>query len=560
MSLRLGRYETIRVIGTGGMAIVYLGRSIAEGGFERLVALKVMHTHIANDPDFVAMFLDEARLAARIRHPNVVPTLDVQRAEGNLFLVMDYVEGLSLRAVIRHLRKKKSRIEHGIALRIMVDMLNGLHAAQELVGPDDKPLNLIHRDVTPHNILIGVDGVTRLTDFGVARAESRLSSTRGTSLKGKVAYMSREQLMAEDMDRRSDIYTAGAVLWEALVGRRLFKAPSDGALVAKILEGAQKSPRDVDPNVPSGIDAVCMRALSPKPADRYETALAFVEAIEDAAHEDGIRVASSRKVAAFTKDLTKRIEAAPATSSQPSMASFEDSASKKPAAALEWSEPSGVSGPQPSQPSGVSEPQPSQPSGVSGPQPSQPAASLPQPIEEPPTVETKVLPKNQPPLELPPSEGSNSHSVTSIEAVLPTDDASLPKRSDSRTKVIAGLAGAAVLLLVIVSLLAGGEETAETSATPAADPPAEGADPPSEAAVAASGDSPPSEMTSASAIASVAAKPPPKAEPPPKAAPAPAPTAEPEVSRPRPEPAPVPRPQPRRKKKKKKKPFHTDQL
>jgi len=539
MSLRLGRYETIRVIGTGGMAIVYLGRSIAEGGFERLVALKVMHSHIADDPDFVAMFLDEARLAARIRHPNVVPTLDVQRAEGNLFLVMDYVEGLSLRAIIRHLRKKKSRIEHGIALRVMVDMLNGLHAAQELVGPDDKPLNLIHRDVTPHNILVGVDGVTRLTDFGVARAESRLSSTRGTSLKGKVAYMSREQLMAEDMDRRSDIYTAGAVLWEALVGRRLFKAPSDGALVAKILEGAQKSPRDVDPNVPSGIDAVCMRALSPKPADRYETALEFVEAIEDAAHEDGIRVASSRKVAAFTKDLTKRIEAAPATSSQPSMASFEDSASKKPAAAaLEWS----------------------QPSGVSGPQPSQPAASSPHAIEEPPTVETRVLPKDQPPLELPPSESSNSHSVTSIEAVIPTEDASLPMRSDSRNKVIAGLAGAAVLLIVIVSLMAGGDETAETNAGPAADVPAEAVDPPSAPAVAPSGDDETSAMASASASAAPAAKQAPKVEPKPEAEPKPELKPEPAPAVSRPSPAPVPRPQPRRKKKKKKKPFHTDQL
>src|SRR5262245_48253371 len=183
MSLRFGRYETLRAIASGGMATIYLGRALGAGGFERLVAIKVMHPHIADDPDFVAMFLDEARLAARVRHPNVVATIDVQQLEHadggqgtgtQLFIVMEYIEGPSLQLLQKEARKDSKLMPLGVMLRIFLDALAGLHAAHELVDSDGTSLNFVHRDVSPQNLIVGTDGVTRITDFGVARAESRL--------------------------------------------------------------------------------------------------------------------------------------------------------------------------------------------------------------------------------------------------------------------------------------------------------------------------------------------------------------------------------------------------
>lgn len=281
------------------MATVHLGRAVGVGGFERLVAIKVMHQHIASEPEFVTMFLDEARLAARIRHPNVVATIDVQEGADGLFLVMELVDGPSL----KHLRKRPGvedwRLPLGMVVRVMVDVLNGLHAAHELRDDEGEPLQLIHRDVSPANILIGMDGVARITDFGVARAETRLSSTRGGQLKGKVPYMPPEQLMAEPIDRRCDVYATGVVLWEELAGRRLFKAESEGALLQAILTGAQQSPRELVPSVPEGLDRVCMQALSIHPTQRHASAAEMAEALELAAIEAGIVIASSRAVASF---------------------------------------------------------------------------------------------------------------------------------------------------------------------------------------------------------------------------------------------------------------------
>ena len=308
MTLRFGRYETIAQIASGGMATVYLGRAVGVGGFERKVAIKVMHDHIADDPDFVAMFLDEARLAARIHHPNVVGTMDVQKTDEAMFLVMEYIEGASLRRVLRACKKEGVELPLEIALRIMVDMLNGLHAAHELKNREGELLNLVHRDVSPHNILVGVDGVGRITDFGVARAEARLGSTRGGQLKGKIAYMPPEQGRGGAIDRRADVYAAGVVFWESLTLKRLFKAEHEGALIAMILTGCDRPPRTVNPMVPEAIDAVCMKALAVDPEDRYASTADFAEAIETAAHEAGIRIASTRKVADFIDDFKVTID------------------------------------------------------------------------------------------------------------------------------------------------------------------------------------------------------------------------------------------------------------
>jgi eukaryotic-like serine/threonine-protein kinase len=301
MSLRLGRYETIRAVASGGMATVHLARALGAGGFERLVAIKVLHPHIQSEPDFVAMFLDEARLAAQVRHPNVVPTIDV--STDPLFLVMEYVEGPSLHAVQRELRRQKKVVPIEVALRITLDLLAGLHAAHELTDSSGTLLSFVHRDVSPHNILLGVDGVTRITDFGVARAESRLSSTRGGQVKGKLAYMAPEQVRAAAVDRRSDVYAAGVVLHELLTNQPLFSADNDAALVSIVAAGASAPPSGKNEEVPAAIDEVCVKALSTDPALRYATAADFSDALDEAARTAGLHPASTKAVSAFIKLL-----------------------------------------------------------------------------------------------------------------------------------------------------------------------------------------------------------------------------------------------------------------
>lgn len=301
--MRIGRYEIVRALASGGMATVHLARTLGEAGFERLVAIKLMHPHIASDPLFVGMFLDEAKLAARIRHPNVVATHDVQKSPAGVFLVMDYIDGPSLQAVIAAFAERKQLVPLDVILRITIDALSGLHAAHELCDDDGKPLNLVHRDVSPDNILVGYDGLARITDFGVARAESRISTTKGALLKGKLCFMAPERFLQGQADRRSDVYAAGVTLWEALSGKRLFDADDTGMLITKIVVGATVSPRTHRPDLPEAIESVVMRSIHRDPNARYPTAAAMADALEDAARSAGTSVASPRRVAAFLTEL-----------------------------------------------------------------------------------------------------------------------------------------------------------------------------------------------------------------------------------------------------------------
>ena len=303
MGLRGGRYETLRRIASGGMARVYLARALGAGGFERLVALKALHDHLAEEQDFIDMFLDEARLAARIRHPNVVGTLDVQHDDEGVFLVMEYVEGPTVAKALRELRRQKRALPLDVALRIFLDTLAGLHAAHELTDANGDPVHVVHRDVSPQNILLGVDGVARLTDFGVASATARLSTTRDGDVKGKGPYMAPEQVNAEPVDRRTDLYAAGAVLWELLVGECLVQGDNDGAVVMGVLAKEKRSPRTVVPSVPEPLCAACLRALAFRPEDRFATAAELIEAVESAARAAGVIPAKPRVVAAFVREL-----------------------------------------------------------------------------------------------------------------------------------------------------------------------------------------------------------------------------------------------------------------
>ena len=300
---RLSRYEVIRRIGTGGMATVYLGRVVGAGGFERLVAIKIMHPHIANDPACVAMFLEEARLAARIRHPNVVATLDIEETPEALLMVMEYIEGLTLNQILASFNKHKRKLTIPVVLRIMADMLAGLHAAHELREPDGTALDLVHRDVSPHNLIVGVDGIARVTDFGIARAQTRLGvSTQRGEIKGKVGYMSPEQIRSYGADRRSDIYATGVVMWEMLAGQTLFKGESEPAILFNATQGVQEAPIEVNKTIPPVISEACMRALKQVPDERFATAAEFAEEIERAASEAGVYIAPGREVTAVVKE------------------------------------------------------------------------------------------------------------------------------------------------------------------------------------------------------------------------------------------------------------------
>jgi eukaryotic-like serine/threonine-protein kinase len=288
-----GRYELHREIASGGMAKVHVGCQMGAVGFSRLVAIKRLHAQFADTPEFVAMFLDEARLAARVRHPNVVTTLDVVHEGEELFLVMEYVEGASLSGLVKALRASGERIPVPLVSSIMSGVLHGLHAAHRATGPDGAPLGIVHRDVSPQNVLVGTDGVARVVDFGIALANVRLQTTREGQFKGKLAYTSPEQFTREErVTAASDIYSAGLVLWELCAGRRAFQAASEAALLAKVLAATLPRIDEIAPWVSPELAEVTHRAIEREPDARYATARDMALALERAvppapAHEVG---------------------------------------------------------------------------------------------------------------------------------------------------------------------------------------------------------------------------------------------------------------------------------
>jgi serine/threonine-protein kinase len=254
------------------MATVHFARLNGPAGFARTVAIKRLHPQHAKDPEFVSMFLDEARLAARVRHPNVVPTLDVVATDGETFLVMEYVQGESLARLMRTVRGMMTPADVRIVATIMSGVLHGLHAAHEARSEQGEPLDIVHRDVSPQNVLVGVDGVARVLDFGVAKAAGRSQATREGQIKGKLAYMAPEQLHGARLTRQTDVYSAAVVTWEALTGKRLFYAENEGAVITAILQMPLKSPSQVAPHVPFAFDRVIMRGLERDVTRRYATA------------------------------------------------------------------------------------------------------------------------------------------------------------------------------------------------------------------------------------------------------------------------------------------------
>jgi serine/threonine-protein kinase len=293
---RLGVYETLHELASGGMATVSIARHAGAAGFERLVVIKRVHPHLLKDRAFSDMFRDEARVCSTIRHPNVVPVIDVVESDGELYLVLEYVESLSLAALLR--AAAGERLPPAVASRILSDALAGLHAAHEAVDMRGNPLGLIHRDVSPQNIVVGLDGSSRLIDFGIAKAASRITSTESGVLKGKLRYMAPEQVQRKPLDRRADVFAAGEVLYEALTGQRAFPGDDTGDIVVGLLIGGVEPPTSLAPELPPAIDAVLEKALARSRDERFSTAAALQEALEHA-----IPPAPAREVAAVVERL-----------------------------------------------------------------------------------------------------------------------------------------------------------------------------------------------------------------------------------------------------------------
>jgi serine/threonine-protein kinase len=276
---QVGRYAIYEPIATGGMATVHLGRLVGPASFARTVAIKRLHPQFARDPEFVSMFLDEARVAARIQHPNVVPTIDVIATDGELLLVMEYVRGEALSRLVRGAAKNGERVPPKIVVSIITSALHGLHAAHEATDDAGRSLAIVHRDVSPQNILVGMDGVSRVLDFGVAKAEDRVQVTKDNKLKGKLLYMSPEQLESAEVDRRTDIYAMAVVLFEALVQQRMFPGEREGAQLLKIQQGQIRVPSEVVPEL-AMFDDVVRKAAAKDPSQRFATAREFARALE----------------------------------------------------------------------------------------------------------------------------------------------------------------------------------------------------------------------------------------------------------------------------------------
>ena len=298
--ITIGRYTLYERIASGGMATVHLARLMGPVGFARVVAIKRLHPHLARDPDFTSRFLDEARLAARIRHPNVVSTLDVEAIDDELFLVMDYVDGESLGRLVRASSRINERVPIANAASIIVGVLHGLHAAHEARSEKGSPLDIIHRDVSPQNVMVGVDGVARVLDFGVAKAAGQVNTTEHGVVKGKIAYMPPEQLRLGELDRRVDTYAAAVVLWEALAMRRLFEGENQAQVITQILETEIAPPSKYNPDVSPELDEVVLRGCSKKRDDRFDTALDMADAIEAATG-----IASQRTVGLWVQRLAE---------------------------------------------------------------------------------------------------------------------------------------------------------------------------------------------------------------------------------------------------------------
>ncbi|TKD01335.1 serine/threonine-protein kinase [Polyangium fumosum] len=321
---RIGPYEVIGELASGGMATTYLARKTGEVGFERLVVIKRVHPHLLKEPNLRDMLADEARVAASMRHPNVVPVEDVVNASGELCLVMPYVESLSLGALVDAARRAGERLPPAVVSRILLDVLAGLDAAHEAKDLRGEPLEIVHRDVSPRNVLVGTDGRARLIDFGVAKAARRITQTGSGIMKGTIAYMAPEQLRRRELDRRADVFAAGVVLHEAITGERLFDGHDEADVLIGVL--ADEIPRLSEGalGLSPAIDEVLEAALCRDPEERFASAAAFADALERALPPAPAREVSAILARLGAVEIERRREAVRVFLDQPRVEAAEN--------------------------------------------------------------------------------------------------------------------------------------------------------------------------------------------------------------------------------------------
>ena len=298
-SVGSSRYRVLLELGRGGMATAFLAAQAGPAGFRKLVVVKQLHPDLALEPELLQMFLDEARLAARIDHPNVVHTYEVSVEGDRPFIAMEYIEGQSLEGIARRARaasEPRAAFPLNLHLLVLRQILEGLHFAHELKDFDGSPLGIVHRDISPHNVMVSYEGHAVLVDFGIAKAKSTTSHTATGSIKGKSAYMAPEQFEGRGVDRRADVFAVGVMFWQALTGQRLFAGRSDADIQRAVSTGVPK-PSSVVPDVPGDLEAVCMKALAPRREDRHASAAEFLLALEACIDADRSRRATSRELA-----------------------------------------------------------------------------------------------------------------------------------------------------------------------------------------------------------------------------------------------------------------------
>jgi len=304
-----GKYEIITHLASGGMADIFLSRARGIQGFEKLAIIKRIRQDRSFDKKMVELFLDEARLAASLQHPNIVQVFEFGIVDGSYFLAMEYVHGEDVAAVLRRMREAERAIPLAEVLAIVVGVCQGLHYAHECAGPDGKHLGVVHRDISPSNVLISYDGAVMITDFGIAKATGRSTQTTTGAVRGKLAYMSPEQCRGLPLDRRSDIFAIGTLLHELSTGQSLFSGTSDFEVMKRIVEAPIRPPSTQVPGYPAELDRIVCKALAREPARRYATARELQLDIERFALEQKLPISTARLAGFMEREFADRIAA-----------------------------------------------------------------------------------------------------------------------------------------------------------------------------------------------------------------------------------------------------------
>jgi serine/threonine protein kinase len=302
VTTQFGKFQLLKKIAAGGMAEIHLAKLRGMEGFEKLVVIKMVLPNLVGNQEFVQMFLDEARLAAKLNHPNIVQIFDMGKAGGTYFIAMEYIQGENLRAIVKTSRKAGRILPVEHAVKIISQSAEGLYYAHAKTDMSGNPLHIVHRDISPQNIMVSFDGVVKVVDFGIAKAATQYQETRAGVLKGKYSYMSPEQCTGQPVDARSDIFALGIVLWELATGMRLFKQSSELMILKEITEGVVPPPRQVNQHVPAELEAIILKALARNREHRFPDALHMHLALEEFLKNQGL-TSSTVHLSAFMRDL-----------------------------------------------------------------------------------------------------------------------------------------------------------------------------------------------------------------------------------------------------------------